>query len=341
MARAETLENGFRAAARIRANLPQMSAAMAKIGDLVLADPQGSLELSITELAERAGTSAATVTRFCRLLGYPGFAQFRLGLAADGAGEEAHETWKVDIGRQFAPEDSPTDVLRTLLSVQTRALEATASLIDLELVHSIAQSIWASRHLDIYGVGGSWAVANELQSRLYRIGIACHAWGEPHSGLVSAEFQDDDCVAIGISTSGRTGETVDMLALAAASGARTVAITSDRDSPLARVADACITTASPEAYLQPTDLSARPSQLLVLDLIYLLVAQQDFTATATRLTRSRLAVSGHRRAASGPRGARTARIGGGATAATTASATAPTTTTAAPAATVTSGRTPA
>ncbi|GAB3409025.1 MurR/RpiR family transcriptional regulator [Schumannella luteola] len=315
MARADTLENGFRAAARIRANLPQMSAAMAKIGELVLADPTAALELSITELADRAGTSAATVTRFCRLLGYPGFAQFRLGLVDGGAGDEAQETWRVDIGRQFAPDDSPSDVLRTLLSVQSRALEATASLIDLELVTSIAQSIWSARHLDIYGVGGSWAVANELHSRLYRIGIDCHAWGEPHSGLVSAEFQDEHCVAIGISTSGRTAETVDMLARAAASGARTVAITSDRDSALARAAEACITTASPDVYLQPTDLAARPSQLLVLDLIYLLVAQQDFTATATRLTRSRLAVSGHRRVTSSPRGPRIPRATTGRTSA--------------------------
>ena len=60
-----------------------------------------------------------------------------------------------------------------------------------------------------------------------------------------------------------------------------VAITSDPTSPLARVADTCIVNATPKRYLQPDDLSAKHAQLLVLDLIYLLVAQQDYAATAS------------------------------------------------------------
>ena len=58
---------------RIQANVPQMPEAMAKIGTLLLEDPPCRCELSITELAERAGTSPATVTRFCRAIGYTGY----------------------------------------------------------------------------------------------------------------------------------------------------------------------------------------------------------------------------------------------------------------------------
>ena len=63
---------GYGASSRIRAALPQMPGAMAKIGTLLLADPSLPLRLSITELAERAGTSPPTVTRFCRAIGYAG-----------------------------------------------------------------------------------------------------------------------------------------------------------------------------------------------------------------------------------------------------------------------------
>lgn len=288
-------QGGVRAVDRVRANLSQMSTAMTKIAELIFEQPSAPLDLSITELAERAGTSAATVTRFCRVVGYSGYVQFRVALAADLGRAQAHETWGVDIGRQFAPEDSVRDVLHTLLTNHTRSLEATAALIDLAQVADVARAVWECDHLDIYGIGGSAVVATELQTRLYRIGVNAHAWGEPHSGLASAAFQGPGDVAIAISNSGRTEEIIDMLGQASSSGAMTVAITSNRDSPLGRVADITIVNASPEPYLQPSELSAKPAQLLVLDLLYLLVAQQDFEATATRLSATRMAVSGHRR----------------------------------------------
>ena len=71
-----------------------------------------------------------------------------------------------------------------------------------------------------------------------------------------------------------------MLELAKSSGAFTVAITSDPESPLARVADARIVNATPTLFPQPDDLFAKHAQLLVLDLLYLLVAQHDYAATA-------------------------------------------------------------
>jgi DNA-binding MurR/RpiR family transcriptional regulator len=85
-----------------------------------------------------------------------------------------------------------------------------------------------------------------------------------------------------------------MLQVAKASGAFTVAITGDPDSPLALAADACLVNATPTVFPQPDDLLAKHSQLLVLDLLYLLVAQHDYAVTAERLTRSRVAVTSHR-----------------------------------------------
>jgi DNA-binding MurR/RpiR family transcriptional regulator len=203
-----------RVAGRIRARLPHLSASMKKIAALVLDDPGTLLELSITDVASRAGTSAATVTRFCRLLGYSGYVQFRVSLASDLGRDDAYESWRADIGREFDPRDPPGQLLRTLRSAQERALDETAELIDLNEVARIAEAIWTCDHLDIYGVVGSAEMASELQCRLYRIGVNAHAWGEVHHGLASAAILSDRAVAIGISNSGRTNETIEMLQVA-------------------------------------------------------------------------------------------------------------------------------
>ena len=54
----------------------------------------------------------------------------------------------------------------------------------------------------------------------------------------------DGWLAVGVSQSGRTPEIVSVLERFGAAGARTVAITNDRDSPLAQTADATIDTAA-------------------------------------------------------------------------------------------------
>lgn len=280
---------------RIQAKLPDMPAAMAKIGSFLLQNPQAPLELSIMELAEATKTSPATVTRFCRLLGYAGYVPFRVSIASDMGRSDARESWKADIGRAFGPDDSPRDVLSTLVNAHTRSLDETAAVMDLALMNRIARRIAMSSHVDIYGIGGSAVMAKELQSRLYRIGINAHHWSEVHAGLTSAAIQDSNSVAIGISNTGRTEETLQMLREAGEAGALTIALSNNPGSPLAESADESIITSVHEQFLQPDDLSAKHVQLLVLDLIYLLVAQVNFSQTTSKLAASAMAVSPHRR----------------------------------------------
>ena len=186
------------------------------------------------ELAEQTKTSPATVTRFCRLLGYAGYVPFRVSIASDLGRSDARESWKADIGRAFGPDDSPRDVLSTLVNAHTRSLEETAAVMDLALMNKIARRIAMSTHVDIYGIGGSAVMAKELQSRLYRIGINAHHWSEVHAGLTSAAIQDTNSVAIGISNTGRTEETLQMLREAGEAGALTVALSNNPGSPLGR-----------------------------------------------------------------------------------------------------------
>jgi DNA-binding MurR/RpiR family transcriptional regulator len=159
----------------------------------------------------------------------------------------------------------------------------------------VADAISAAQHVDVYGVGGSGLTALEIEARLYRIGVNVHTWAEVHNGLTSAAILGPNCVAIGISNTGRTDETIQMLTVAKATGAYTVAITGNPESPLARLADDVLIAASPDGYLQPADLSARHCQLFVVDLLYLLIAQSNFERTTRLLAASGAAVAPRRR----------------------------------------------
>jgi DNA-binding MurR/RpiR family transcriptional regulator len=292
---ATTREHEPPVALRIRSLQPEMPVAMARVADFLLRDPRAPLTLSIGELAARAGTSAATVTRFCRMLGYPGYVALRVGIATDVGRSTTLNSWTTEIGRSFGPDDSPEDLLSMLISSHTRTLREATSAIDLSVVAEVARRIAHSSHVDIYGVAGSAMLAEELQGRLYRIGVKAYAWAEVHTGLTSAAIQDEGTVAVGISTTGRTEETIQMLAEAGRAGALTVAVTNNPRSPLAELADRSVVTSISEQYLQPDDMSVKHGQLLVLDLLYLMVAQADFDRSSAKLAASAQAVSSHRR----------------------------------------------
>ena len=59
--------------------------------------------------------------------------------------------------------------------------------------------------------------------------------------------------------------------------------------------DEHLLTATPDENLQPDELSAKHAQLFVLDLLYVLIAQQNFPRTTTKLAVSAMAVLPHRR----------------------------------------------
>lgn len=282
---------------RIRAILPELPAALQRVGEQVLSAPAVVARGTILETAERSGTSAATVTRFCRALGLPGYADLRLAMAEETGRSSAVAGWEIDIGREIMPTDSLDRVLSMITTADIRAIQETAAQLDLDEVTKAAEAIVNAGRVEVYGIGGSAMVAGEMQLCLHRIGIPTWSWNDIHSGLTSAALLGPADVAIAVSHSGATYETVEMLSTAGSKGTTTVALTSYPNSPLAEVADIVLTTAIHETTFRPDALAARHPQLIALDLIYVAVAQRRHEATGDALRATAEAVSGHR---SGP-----------------------------------------
>jgi DNA-binding MurR/RpiR family transcriptional regulator len=133
-----------------------------------------------------------------------------------------------------------------------------------------------------------------MQFCLHRIGIAAWAWADVHNGLASSALLTDGDVALGISHSGQTRETIDMVTEAGGHGATTIALTSFPRSPLAAVADIVLLTATQATTFRPDALSARHPQLVVLDLLYIAVAQRMYEQAHAAFKVTAQAVAGHR-----------------------------------------------
>ncbi|HEX2772912.1 MAG TPA: MurR/RpiR family transcriptional regulator, partial [Micromonosporaceae bacterium] len=234
----------------IRSHLHEFTGALQRVAEQVLNDPAGAARATIVELAERSRTSPATVTRFCRALGFDGYADLRLGIAAE-TGRARSAGWTVDIGREIQPGDPLGRVLDQIMAADTRAMHDTATLLDLAEVERAADAIAGAARVNIFGASGSALVGEEMQFSLHRIGVAAWAWTDVHNGLASAALLRPGDVALGVSHSGETRETIEMLAEAGSHGATTIALTSFPRSPLAELADLVLVTATQATTFRP------------------------------------------------------------------------------------------
>lgn len=293
---AERAPSGPGVLERIRRQSGDLSEALSRVAEQVLADPEGAAHATIMDLAELSDTSPGTITRFCRHLGYDGYAALRVAIATEtGRNSARSETgWDINIGEEISPNDPLDRVLKQLMTVDAAMLRDTVDTLDLKAVERVAAAVSAARRVDVYGVSTSAVVARELQMGFYRTGVAAWVWTEVHEALASAALLGEGDVAIAISHSGTTVETIEMLSEASSRGALTVAVTAGPESPLGEVADVSLVSAARRAGHRADLLASRHSQLLVADLVHVAVAQRRFPEAMEALESRARAVVGHR-----------------------------------------------
>ncbi|MFF2790566.1 MurR/RpiR family transcriptional regulator [Streptomyces sp. NPDC058049] len=287
--------------ARIRSLGPSMTRSVQAVADAVAADPAACARLTVSALAEHTGTSEATVVRTARLLGYPGYRDLRLALAALAAQQESGAAPAVTV--DIAVDDPLADVVAKLAHEEAQTLTDTAAALDLTQLAAAVTALATARRIDVYGVGASALVGQDLAQKLLRIGLLAHAHSDPHLAVTGAVQLRPGDVAVAITHSGTTGDVIEPLRVAFERGATTLALTGRPNSPVTRHADLVLTTsAARETQLRPAAMSSRTSQLLVVDCLFVGVAQQTYDTAAPALAASYEALAHRHTAKPSPSG---------------------------------------
>ena len=267
----------------IRSLLPNLAPVEQRVAQAVLDDPGGVAWRSISELARTCGTSATSVVRFCRAVGLRGYPELRLALAQAVAQDAAAV---VAASSDIAPGDDPVMITKKIAYADAAAVTETASRLDVATLVTVVDVLAAARRIDIYGVGASGFVALDLQMKLQRIARPAFAWPDPHMAISSAALRGQGDVAVGLSHTGTTVDTIDALAEARAHGATTVAVTNFPWSPITDVADHVLLTAARETAFRSGAMTSRIAQLTVVDCVFVTLAQRDLPGTLDALERT-------------------------------------------------------
>ena len=246
----------------IRALLPSLNEQEQKVGNYVLEHPEEVVHMAMNELAERCQTSDTTVFRFCKRVASEGYQEFKIRLAQElGSGP-------VTTYMAVTPQDTFVTAVHKVTAANAKALQDTLNVLDMAALERAVAALLSARQVHIYGVGGAAIAALELEYRLIRLGILAVAQTDVEMQITSASLLQSSDVAVGISHSGASSDTYQVLEIASGTGATILAITNHPESPIARLAGINLYTAAEEASAHHYPLGARIAQVALIDMLY-------------------------------------------------------------------------
>jgi len=270
----------------IRERLPALHPKERTLAEYILEHPQEATRSSITELAERSGASAATITRFCRSMRFEGFTGFKLKLAEELAAPAEQQPTYQDI----VAGNSLRRIAAAIEANHLRSIADTTRLLDFAALQRAVDALDRARRIDLYGVATSGIVAQDAYQKLIRIGKEARAFSDPHLQITSASNLGPGDVAFAISYSGETPETVDALLCAKAQGAVAISLTKYGSNALSRAADIALFASSLEEGMRRGDMASRIALLHVIDVLFIGLVSAQFDTYVPKLEQTYLNV---------------------------------------------------
>ena len=207
---------------RISQRAAELRPAEQKVAQTVLGDIAEAASGSIQTLAERAGVSEASVTRFAKAMGCRDVRELKLKLAQAAA-----------VGQRFLDggADRPPSSADGILADISNVLEANRALVRPESFRNAAVALAAARMITVFGMGGgSTTMADEMRYRLARLGRPVTTYHDSMLQRMVAATLSRDTVVVALSVSGRVPELLESCRLAKRYGAKLIAITAPASS---------------------------------------------------------------------------------------------------------------
>lgn len=238
-----------------------------KIADYMMENKAAVMDMTVGELARASGTSDATVSRFCRRCGFKGFHNLKLTLAREVLeDEQKDQSVSNDIDRGDIRQS-----LQNILANKVAELTETVNMMDADNLEQILRRLENARMVQLAAVGNTIPVAMDGAFKLNQLGIPAVA-GEIWEAQAAYTFNlgPEDVVLI-ISNSGSSRRLQSLAQGAKENRSTVIVITNNPDSPLARISDYRIVTATREKLLTEEFWFSRVTATAVMEILYLLL----------------------------------------------------------------------
>lgn len=263
---------------QIQSRFGDLTPAERKIAAWVLANPQQTTIMTVSQLAEQCGAAPSAVIRFCKSVAVGGFSDLKLALASELGRVKQQNRLPA-----FAEGDGTESVVRKVFCSGIQTLSDTLELLDYEVLDAMADALASAKRIFIFGIGTSAVIASDAQYRFSQMGLWATACTDILMMNVTASNLQPGDVVLAISHSGRTRTVVDAVRRAKEGGAKVLAVTSFTDSPLYRESDLAAFVYADDANYPVEAVSARMAHTCLIDALAMVIATRNFETYADHI----------------------------------------------------------
>ena len=242
-----------------------------KLADYILSAQDSISRMSISELASACAVADATVSRFCRRLGYKGYPDFKIAIANASVGRLEDNP----LSGEITQEDDLETISRKLLNASVTAMDQTREVLNLQAVAQAAAILRSSTSVYCMGQGGSMLIAAEAAHLFSTISSKFRPVSDSHMQAMAAVLMEPTDAVLFFSYSGSTLAMLDTLKSVRERGAKVILVTRFPNSPGAALADIVLQCGANENPLQSGSIPARIAQMYLVDVLFSEFTRKD------------------------------------------------------------------
>ncbi len=232
--------------------------------------------LKIKTISEAVNISNSTVSRFASNIGYQSYGEMLFNL--DQARSEQDKDDNSDIHDRDI-EKHMQDIISTF--------EMTKNEIDDTQINEVINLIKESDKINIFALGETNIVAQDLQLKLVRIGFNATAYQDIHTQHFTACNSTENTLSIALTYSSTTKEVLKNLETAKSYGSKTVLIGNKKANNDTFV-DTYLNVIATESIARVFSTTSRFAMLFMIDVLYHKLIQRDEEKYTQKLTKTRL-----------------------------------------------------
>ncbi len=240
-----------------------MSSSECSVLEYLLKYKHETIRYNIGEIARKSSSSAASVVRMCKKLGYRGYKDFKIDFITDLESENDYELSNEDT--ILADNE---DYLDIVVRKNIKVLEETLELVSKDDINDAVKTITNADNILVFGKGASYIVAQDLEMKFLRINKPIRSIEDSHNLLVAITYLKTKDVIILISHSGETEEIIKACLAAKEMNIKIISIVKYGTSTLSKASDIVLYTTSYESEFRSGAMTSRMSQLCVVDMLY-------------------------------------------------------------------------
>lgn len=269
---------------RIRSTYASLRKSEQRVADYVLTHENTCHKITIEELAKRSGVSQPTVMRFVKALGHENFKDFKYRLMEENISkpsQDGEEQYAMH-GYSLKPSDHLKIIPAKVVATSVKSIEDMLKSISGEEFEKTIRMIAGARKIMLCCVENSSATAKDLMIKLLYLGYDCRYDEDYYVQQIAAAALTKEDVMIGISYSGQSKDTVDVMKTAKKAGAKIICITNFKESKISKWSD-LVLCSSQEQWMYGDSIFSRTTQMVLNDMIYMGLIANNYEKCTDRL----------------------------------------------------------